>query len=65
MVKKDSKLPLMRFGIDRTSLLKSGLQTGDVDRLYRSLFVYSIGFYQLIQKTLEHTSKKYVIVTGI
>lgn len=65
VTKKDSKLPLMRFGIDRTTLLKAGLQTSDVDRLYRSLFVYSIGFYQLIQKVLEHTSKKYTIVTGI
>ena len=65
MVKKESKLPLMRFGIDRTTLLQAGLQTGEVDRLYRSLFVYSIGFYQLIQKILEHTKKKYTIITGI
>ena len=65
VVKEDSRLPLMRFGIDRTSLLKSGLQAQEVDRLYRSLFVYSIGFYQLIQKILEHTNKKYTIVTGV
>jgi hypothetical protein len=65
VLKPDSKLPLMRFGIDRTTLLKAGLVTGDVDRLYRSLFVYSIGFYQLIQKVLQHTENKYTIVTGI
>ena len=65
VVKEDSRLPLMRYGIDRTSLLKSGLQAQEVDRLYRSLFVYSIGFYQLIQKILEHTNKKYTIVTGV
>ena len=65
VLKEDSKLPLMRFGIDRTTLLKTGLQAQEVDRLYRSLFVYSIGFYQLIQKILEHTNKKYTIVTGV
>ena len=65
VIKKESKLPLVRFGVDRTTLLKSGLQSVDVDRLYRSLFVYSIGFYQLIQTILEHTNKKYTIITGI
>lgn len=65
VLKEDSKLPLMRFGIDRTALLKTGMQAQEVDRLYRSLFVYSIGFYQLIQKILEHTNKKYTIVTGV
>jgi hypothetical protein len=65
VIKSEAKQPLMRYGIDRTALLKAGLQAGDVDRLYRSLFVYSIGFYQLLQKILEHTSQKYNIVTGI
>lgn len=65
VIKEDSKHPLMRYGIDRTTLLKSGLQPVDIDRLYRSLFVYSIGFYQLMQKVLERTNKKYTIITSI
>jgi hypothetical protein len=65
LVKNESKIPLVRFGIDRTTLLNSGLQSLEVDRIYRSLFVYSIGFFQLIKKILEHTKKKYTIITGI
>lgn len=36
-----------------------------IDRIYRSLFVYSVGFYELIKKSLEHTEKKYTIITSI
>jgi hypothetical protein len=35
------------------------------DRIYRSLFVYSVGFYELLRKCLEHTEKKYTIITSI
>lgn len=65
IVKNEAKVPLVRYGIDRTTLLNAGLQTNDVDRIYRSLFVYSIGFFQLIRKILEHTTKRYTIVTGL
>ncbi|OMJ72089.1 hypothetical protein SteCoe_29541 [Stentor coeruleus] len=65
VLKQDTKLPLARFGIDRSSLLNAGLPSIEVDKLYQSLFVHSIGFYQLILKVLEHTEKKYTIVTGI
>ncbi|OMJ72882.1 hypothetical protein SteCoe_28574 [Stentor coeruleus] len=65
VIKEDCKQPLMRYGIDRTTLLKSGLQPADIDRLYRSLFVYSIGFYQLMQKVLERSGKKYSVITNI
>lgn len=65
VIKNETKVPLVRFGIDRTTLLNSGLQSSEVDRIYRALFVYSIGFFQLIRKILEHTRKKYSIVTGV
>jgi hypothetical protein len=65
VIKQENKQPLGRFGIDRSSLLNAGLPSLEIDRLYQSLFVHSIGFYQLILKVLEHTEKKYTIVTGI
>lgn len=65
IIKQESNSHLMRYGIDRTALLKAGLQAEDIDRLYRSLFVYSIGFYQLIQTILKHSFSKYSVVTGI
>ena len=33
--------------------------------MYRALFVYSVGFYELIKKCLQHTQKKYTIITSI
>ena len=36
-----------------------------VSRIYRALFVYSVGFYELIKKCLEHTQQKYTIVTAL
>lgn len=36
-----------------------------IDRVYRALFVYSVGFYELIEKCLEHTQKKYTIIVAI
>jgi hypothetical protein len=36
-----------------------------VDRIFRALFVYSVGFYELVKKCLQHTEKKYSIITAI
>lgn len=65
MLKQKPPIPLMQYGIDRTTLFKYGIDKQDIDRVYRSLFIYSIGFYQQIQKILEHSNKKYNIITGI
>jgi hypothetical protein len=37
----------------------------EIDRLFRALFVYSIGFFQLISRTLEHNEEKYPILAGV
>ena len=65
ILKAEAKQPLDRFGIDRTSLLNAGIQSSEIDRIYRSLFVYSIGFYQLVRRIIDHTDKKYTIITGL
>lgn len=36
-----------------------------VDRVYRALFVYSVGFFELLRKILEHTDKNFTIITAI
>lgn len=36
-----------------------------VDRIYRALFVYSVGFYELLKRCLEHSEKKYAIITDL
>ena len=65
ILKPEHKLPIQRYGIDRRELGAAGLPTDDIDRIYRALFVYSVGFYELIKKCLEHTSKNVTIITAI
>ncbi len=43
----------------------NGIPTELVDRVYRALFVYSVGFYELIKKCLQHTEKKYTLITNV
>lgn len=65
ILKPEHKQPISRYCIDRLELCKSGIPNEMVDRIYRALFVYSVGFYELIKKCLEHTEKKYTIVTAL
>ena len=60
-----NRQPATRYGIDRTSLEKEGITPEAVDRVYKALFVYSVGFYELLQVCLQHTKHKYSVVTRI
>lgn len=40
---------LKKYQIDRNSLLSKGLSHQQIDRVYSSLFVYSIGFNKLLE----------------
>lgn len=65
ILKPESQNPISRYGIERMVLIEAGLTNEIVDRIYRALFVYSVGFYELIKKCLEHTDKKYTIITAL
>lgn len=41
------------------------MHNNDVDRVFRGLFVYSIGFYEMLQKCLLHCENKYLILSSI
>ena len=43
------KNPIYRYGLDRQELAKEKIPDDIVDRIYRSLYVYSIGFYEIIK----------------
>lgn len=55
MLKPEHKNPISRYGIDKLSLTNAGVPSELVDRIFRALFVYSVGFYELINKCLVHT----------
>jgi hypothetical protein len=65
ILKPEHKNPISRYGIDRLALTNAGIPNDMVDRIFRALFVYSVGFYELIKKCLQHTEKKYSIITAI
>jgi len=47
----DKSIPncaLKKLGIDENSLVAKGIKQKDVRRLYQSLFVFGMGFYELI-----------------
>ncbi|KAL4496532.1 hypothetical protein ABPG72_015893 [Tetrahymena utriculariae] len=50
----DQKEILKNFGLDRKSLQNKGVSKENIDRIYRSLFVYSFGFYEMIQDIFAH-----------
>ena len=41
---------LKKFSIDRNSLLSKGIKMSNLNRIYKSLFVYSIGFNSLLKE---------------
>lgn len=52
ILKPAYKLPINRYGIDRFTMTNSGIHTDDVDRIYRCLFVYSVGFFEMLKDLL-------------
>ena len=65
LIKPENKNPIHRYGIDRQTLVSAGISPEEVDRIYRSLFVYSVGFFELLKKILATTSRNYTIITAI
>ena len=62
----ESKQPIKRYGIDRETLSGEVKLPSDlIDRIYRALFVYSVGFYELIKTAMKHTKGKLSCVTAL
>ena len=65
ILKPEHKNPTSRYGIDRMELTNSGIPNEFVDRIYRCLFVYSMGFYEMIYKVIMHSNQKYSLITRV
>ena len=53
LLKPQNKLPINRYSLDRLSLSNENLGPKEIDRIYRALFVYTTGFYELIRQNLS------------
>lgn len=56
---------MARYSIDRLHLNSLNVDVGLIDRIYRGLFVYSIGFYEMLNKSLMHAKNKYTLLSNI
>jgi len=65
VIKPVHKTPLCRYRIDKLYLHDQGMNVGDIERIYRSFFVYSVGFYQMINKCVAHARNKYSILSSL
>ena len=56
---------LSRYGIDQITFIKNNVPREIINRIYRGMFVYSVGFSDMIKSTLEHTNHNYTLVANI
>ena len=53
MRRPEHKNPLSRYEIDRISLNNQGVSVDFIDRIYRTLFVNSVGFFNLLKQITD------------
>jgi hypothetical protein len=58
VLKPEHKDPINRYGISRNILTNAGVSNKGVDRVYRSLFVHSVGFYDMLKTDLSNVNLK-------
>jgi hypothetical protein len=56
---------LKKFGVDRKNLKSKGIDNESIDRMYRCLFVYSFGFYEMLSQIFEHAQDSPMIIANI
>lgn len=60
LLKPESKKPLERYNIGKNQLLQPNcaISLDSSDRIYRALFVYSLGFYEMLSRELLHSPSR-------
>ncbi|CDW78838.1 UNKNOWN [Stylonychia lemnae] len=64
IVRMDQKKPLNRFNVDRITLSKAGVTNEQIDRIYRSLFVYSVGFYEMLKNAIGKCKNRPAMISN-
>ena len=65
LTKSTHRDPMCRYQIDRMSLSIEGMSTESIDRLYKGLFVHSVGFFEFINTITKGVRNKYLATTNI
>jgi len=56
---------LTQYGLNREALHAKGCSREGVDRLYRAMFVYSVGFYQMIESLMQGCKNNFVVASSV
>lgn len=65
LILKGGSSTLDRYHIDRRTLSEAGCKREDVDRMYKALFVYSVGFHQLVHSLCKSWSNPFIVMTNV
>ncbi|GLC48337.1 hypothetical protein PLESTB_000085100 [Pleodorina starrii] len=56
---------LATYGLTRVELLGAGLSNEAIDRLYRCMYVYTVGFFDVMQDLLAHNEFRAEILSNV
>lgn len=65
ILQPESQLPLMRYKIHKNQLLVDKVSADSTARIHRALFVYSLGFYEMLQKEISHSPNRNSIQNSV
>jgi hypothetical protein len=66
VIKTQGKTPyLVQYGLDRKYLHDNGCKRENINRLYRSMFVYSLGFYQMVKALVSDCKNNFGVSSSI
>ena len=54
--KQEKQNIIKKFGLERKQLKAKGLTNQEIDRIYRGLFIYSFGFYEMLLESIKHSN---------
>jgi len=57
----DKETPLESCGIERKEFLKTGMSNNEVDRIYRAIYVYSVGFHDCIREIMTQSNQSELV----
>ena len=56
---------LQNFGLTRDDLKKRGLSSKSIERVYRSMYVYTIGFHDILKDVFSHCEDKAELIASV
>eukprot|EP00854_Cymbomonas_tetramitiformis_P016421 gene16421-19492_t len=56
---------LSNYGLSRAELVKAGLSPAAVERMYRALYVYTVGFHDTMKELFTHSEQRVGLVENV